>query len=179
MSNADLYEQAIEYYSNLMRSSPRECFLDLWKAGYTWKGRAVFVPLKIWGEMTTARGKGASKPVPTAKGNWSTTFVDIPLTGHAWEEIDEWGGTPDSIFDHATALMEDGYRLGFSYNNQNGAFICSVTCKDDESVNKGKTFTAFAGSWFEALQAALYKHYVVAGQNWGGGVAKGNTPAFG
>lgn len=175
MGHDDLYQQAIDYYAAMAREKPRECLLELYKVAWTWKGRAVLVPLNIIGGLVMARGKQGAKQNGAVKATWNTTFVDIPLTGYTWEQISEQWGVPEEVVELATSLLEDGYRLGFSYNPQNDAFICSVTCKAEESVNNGCTFTAFAGSWFEALVAALFKHYVVAQEQWrsvGGSVSK-------
>jgi len=179
MSSDDLYRQAIVYYSDFIVRSPRECFRELWTVGWTWKGRAVLVPLNIWGDFMMARGKAKGSQNEKVKATWNTTFVDIPLTGYAWESISEQWGVPEEVFDLATAMLENGYRLGFSFNPQNDAFICSVTCKAEESVNVGCTFTAFAGSWFEALQTALFKHYVVAQEQWGSAAAVVVRSSFG
>ena len=125
------------------------------------------------------RGKKGDVQPSKEKATWNTTFVDISLTGVGEEAIFGAFDTVEGVYDHATKLLEDGYRLGFSYNPTNDAFICSVTCKDAESVNFGKTFTAFASSWYDALVVALFKHYVVASQNWNGSQSGVTRPKFG
>jgi len=179
MDSNDLYQQAIEFYCNLAVVDPRRYFLEAWHDCYTWRGKALLAPLNLWGHRDMVRGKANAKPAKSTGDKWSTTFVDIPLAGHSWEGIAGTWDTPEELYEIAATILEEGYRLGFSYNAANDSFICSVTCKAEESVNNGKTFTAFAGSWYEALQTALYKHYVVAEQNWGGGVPGSNRPTFG
>jgi len=179
MVGVDLYQQAVDFYSDFCLRSPRAWFFEAWHDHYAWRGRAILRPLNLWGDFYMARGKGHAKSTSGTAAKWNTTFVDIPLAGSTWDDIaDEWKGA-DAVFGAASGLLEDGYRLGFSYSGQNDAFTCSVTCKDEASPNFGKTFTAFAGSWYEALQTALYKHYVVAQANWGGESVTGNKPSFG
>lgn len=179
MRSDDAYQQAIEYYAKMAEDSPKDCLLELYRVAWTWKGRAVLVPLNIIGGLNMARGKSGAKQNGAVKATWNTTFVDIPLTGYTWENISEQWGVPDEVVELATGLLEDGYRLGFSYNPQNDAFICSVTCKAEESVNNGCTFTAFAGSWFEALEVALFKHFVVAQEQWRSVSSSGQKAVFG
>lgn len=179
MIDDDLYGQAVKFYCQLAVDQPGVWFREAWHDHYTWKGRAILAPLNLWGQSTMARGKANAKPTSGTKAQWNTTFVDISLAGYEWNDVAEaWAGA-DNVFEGATTLLENGYRLGFSYNPQNDAFICSVTCKDETSPNSGKTFTAFAGTWFEALQTALFKHYQIAAETWGGNNGAGTRKAFG
>ena len=179
MAQDNLYEQAVVFYVGMAGERPLECFLELWRVGFTWKGRAVLLPLNIIGGLNMVRGKGKNEPKTAVKATWNTTFVDISLAGHSWEQIGAFFDTPTAVYDAAAGLLENGYRLGFTYNPQNDAFICSVTCKAVGNPNEGKTYTAFAASWFEALEVALYKHFVVAETIWSGEEAGANRPAFG
>lgn len=179
MGSDELYQQAIEYYSEMAAELPRQYFFEAHHDCYTWKGRALLVPLNIWGGNAMARSKKNGSPGEGTKSTWNTTFVDIPLTGVSEEELYAYFTSTELVYDQAAELLESGYRLGFSYNAQNDAFICSVTCKDETSPNANKTFTAFAGTWFDALMVALYKHRVVAGGVWSKGSSDMTRPKFG
>lgn len=179
MGSDELYQQAIEYYCELAATRPRDYFFEAHHDCWTWKGRAITVPLNIWGRFMMTRSKANGKPAEKQKATWNTTFVDIPLTGQTEEEIYGHFKSTEGVYEAATELLESGYRLGFSYNPQNDAFICSVTCKDESSENANQTFTAFAGSWFDALLVALYKHRVVAGGVWSKGASQKVGARFG
>lgn len=160
-------------------ANPRAEFRSFARWYGRWKSRDLLVILNIYlgvGEMA----RGTKKPATTAavRNQW-TEFVDIPLTEDDFEQIGK--AFPDiETTDEAIAdLLSQGYRVSLSYNSNNDAFIASVTCKNEDDENHGKTFNAFAGSWVEALQCALYKHYVKARKNWGGGSEKPVRPRFG
>lgn len=142
-------------------------------------GAHVLLPLTQWGGYVVARGKSGKQTAAGTPTSWNTTFIDISLAGLSEDAIWSYFETEEQVYDAATALLESGYRIAFSYNSQNDAFICSVTCKDDESPNAGCTFTAFAGSWHEALIAALVKHLVVAKGVWRGASGKESRPRYG
>ena len=179
MVDADLYQQAIEYYSNMAVEDPARWTFEAWRDQQTWKGRALLVPFNLWGGAAMARGKANGNSKVEKSTQWNTKFVDISLAGRTMEDIEKAFPSYESIFDVATAMLEDGYRFGLSYNRQNDSFICSVTSKDEASANFGCTFTAFAGDWYTALQVALYKHKIVAGEVWGAAGEAKDRAAFG
>jgi hypothetical protein len=175
----DLAQQAAKYYRDGMLLTPRLTFRDLARSCRYNRAWYVLAALNEYGGYPMARGKGAKKPPTQNSTNWNTKFVDIPLTGVTFAEIAETFEKEDAVFDAFSDLLADGYRVGFTYNPANDAVICSVTCRDDESVNAGCTFTAFAGNWFDALRVALYKHFVIAEQNWTRGGRDESRPQFG
>lgn len=120
----------------------------------------------LMGEMLMARGKGQGNGGSgNGQAGW-TKFVDIPLAGYAPEQVFGAFDDEDSFNEGVTQLLAAGYRVGLSFNAANDAFVCSVTCKADSDPNAGCTFTAFAGSWRDAIAVALFKHYNVAGGVW-------------
>lgn len=126
-----------------------------------------------------ARGK-KNETVPAANNRFTNTeFVDIPIVEADWPEILRTYGSADILSDAVADLLEAGYRVGLSFNQQNDAFICAITCRDTESPNNGKTFNSFAETWFEALQIGVYKHYVKARKNWTSAESKAARPKFG
>jgi len=126
-----------------------------------------------------ARGVKKVDSSPVSKGaNW-TTFVEISLAGHTMSQIRDEYPTVESVYDKFNGFIGEGYRVSFSYNEQNDAVIVSVTCKVLASPNAGCTYTSFAGDWFFALQIALYKHYVVTKGDWSAAAAANSRPAFG
>ena len=154
-------------------------FRQAYKHMATWRGSALMALLSRYGDAIVVRGKGQPKPAVKPKtGQW-TQFVDIPLAGASWADIQEAFPDLDSCHDALAELIVDGYRVSFAYNPQSNAITCSVTCKAAGNPNEGKTFTSFAASWASALEIALYKHYVIAEGSWGSREDGADTPAFG
>lgn len=179
MGNDDLYQQAIIYYSRMAVENPARYFYEAWHDCYTWKGRALLEPLNIFGGVIVVRPTGKKSTKEKAKPAWNTTFVDIPLHDVSEDDIFGQFKSTEAVYEVVAELLESGYRLGFTYNPQNDAFICSVTCKDENSPNANQTFTAFAGTWFESLLVALYKHHAVAAGVWAKGASKVAKSRFG
>lgn len=130
-------------------------------------------------EVMMARGKSAQSPVGEPSGNQWTTFVDIPLTGILMKDVEHAFGDVDNLVDCVAGMCEHSYRFGISFNQANDAFIVSVTCRDADSPNSGKTFTAFAETWYQALQVAVYKHYILAMEKWPEKGVRPNQAKFG
>lgn len=158
---------AREWFRSLVRH-------DRWRTSY-W----VLRQLHEWGHETMARGTRKPAVTKAAANKQWTTFVEISLAGHDMAKIEAEFSSPDALFDSLSNMFAAGYRISLSHNVQNDAIIASVTCKDDDSVNAGCTFTSFAGDWFTALKIAAYKHFVVTQENWIGVAGKTDRPMFG
>lgn len=175
----DQWVELIAHLDSQRADNSREWFKSLvrhdrWRTSY-W----VLRQLNLWGVETMARG--AKKPLAAkaaANKQW-TTFVEISLAGHDMAQIEAEMGSVDALFDALSVMLTEGYRISLSHNVQNDAIIASVTCKDEDSVNAGCTFTSFAKDWVTALKIAAYKHYVVTEQNWIGVAGQSTAPAFG
>lgn len=160
-------------------SDPRAEFRSFARWYGRWKSRDMLRILNLYlnGDMM-ARGQGKTKAVASNRNQW-TEFVDIPLGEDDFEQIEKAFPDIETTDEAIAELLGEGYRVSLSYNAGNDAFIASVTCKNADDPNNGKTFNAFAGSWVEALQCALYKHYVKARKNWGTNADKPARPRFG
>lgn len=162
-----------------VEAEPAQWFRSWVKFFPTWKGRETLRLLNRSMFLIMARGKGNAQATPNNSSFDRSKFLDINLVEADWPEIIRTYGNPDILVDAVSDLLEAGYRVGLSHNPQNDAFICSVTCRDTESPNNGYTFNSFAETWFEALQAGMYKHYVKTGKNWLSSEAKKTRPKFG
>lgn len=176
---SEQWEEFIALLDSWRVENPRRLFkslaiADRWRTSY-W----VLRQINQWGVETMARGKAKTSVRTAASGKQWTNFVEISLAGHDMEKIEQEFGTTDALFDALTTMLGEGYRVSLSYNPQNDAIIASVTCKDDESVNAGCTYTSFAVDWVTALKIAAYKHFVVTEQNWIGVAGVSSRPAFG
>lgn len=160
-------------------TNPREYVKSACRTMPTWHSRQLISILNLALENIVARGK-TTAPAAAAKkpGQW-TDFVDIPVGDLAMGAVHQKYGAFDASSEALVGLLEHGYRMSFSYNQGNDAFICSVTCKAEGDVNNGCTFNAFAGTWYEAMLLALYKHYDISGGVWKKASGGSTRPMFG
>lgn len=120
------------------------------------------------------------KVMATAESNKGfTEFVNFSPPEDTAELLEEHFRTPEPVWDALSLLLTTGYRVGFSYNAHTGSIICSVTCRNDESVNKGKTMTSFAGDWYDSLRVALLKHFILLKGDWTIAESPAHRPLFG
>lgn len=157
----------------------RQWFISLIRHDRWRTSQWVCRQINLWSVETMARGKTKAVATSAKKNNQWTTFVEISLAGHDLEAVNAEYGDPERLFDAVQEMVGGGYRVSLSYNEQNDAMIASATCKDDDSVNSGCTFTSFAQDWVTALRIMCYKHFVVTGQVWVGQGGTVSRPAFG
>lgn len=149
--------------------------------GCFYGSNAAFLPHiwpKLQEEFEMARGKGRSVGKAQANSGY-TEFVNYAMPQDAIDKVGEEFPDVDSITQGVTALLEAGYRIGFSYDFQRQNYICSLTCRNAESVNEGKTLTSFADNWIDALRATLYKHFILLEMDWLKAQSDGNRPRMG
>jgi hypothetical protein len=158
---------------------PRAYFHRWWLVRGSASVGSLYTILSVLGGMEMARGKSKDLPRIDKRADWQTEFVQIPLNGVTMEEINSVFPDEDAVWDGFSSLLDDGYKVGFTYNPTNQAVICSVTCKQPEDVNFNKTFSSFARDWQDALRIALYKHYVLTDKDWSSGGRTSAYPSFG
>jgi len=168
-----------KWHRELLETDRRRWFREVLRMESAYKWPWLMDLLTEYGGSSVARGKGNAQTAPAKNNAQWTMFVDISMAGREWSEVVKAFGGANQIDDGLDALLRDGYRVSFVHNPSNDAVICSVTCKATNTPNEGKTFNAFAGTWVEALQTALFKHYVVSNMVWGEADGKAARPAFG
>lgn len=95
-----------------------------------------------------------------------TTFVNVNIPAHMKEQVRTYLTDGGAWVAAVSDLLENGYRLGVSYDEKRDALIASLTCRKSGDANEGKTLTAFAGTWPEAITVVLFKHWVVCEGKW-------------
>lgn len=135
--------------------------------------------LNAYGDAIMARGKKLQPAQTNRATNAWTEFVDVPMSGVEMQDVVDAYRVDDTMYDAVVNLLQTGHRLSFSYNPSNDAIIVTVTCKNVDSPNNGKTFTSFAGDWHTGLMVALYKFENILPENWAELSAKSNKPLFG
>lgn len=103
----------------------------------------------------------------TAVSNASfTTFVNVNIPAHMKDGVRAYLADPQQFVTAVSDLLESGYRVGVSYDEKRDAMIASLTCRRMGDANEGKTLTAFAQTWPEAITVVLFKHFEVCNQVW-------------
>jgi len=128
--------------------------------------------------MATVKGK--AKVTGNGKSNPQfTEFVNVTLPAECEDDLEDKLGTSSVVYEMMSGMLSSGYRIGFSYDERTEAVICSLTCRDEDSPNSGKTMTSFAGDWYEALRVSLYKHCFFLQGEWVGEKVASARPKFG
>lgn len=127
-------------------------------------------------DSNMARGGKNGKASPG--GAAMPRFVDIKLTAEQRDEFKEWPGRGGDIVRQLQALADDGYRFGVSWSGEHQTYTVSMTGRSDGNPNSGLCMTSFAGSLETALWLAVYKHFLVAEEDWTQG-ASGAGEDFG
>lgn len=179
MSFDEEWEEYIESERRHMGADPRGWFVSFARQHRHRDRRWVCFLLNEWEDTHMARGSGSGKNGGRAGGDAWTTFVDIRITSEDWEEMNATPYSPEEMSDDVSTLLTRGYRLSFSYNQQNDATIASLTCKAEGDVNEGKTLTAFAQGWLDALRLVLWKNEHIARGNWSKAAKERGGAVFG
>lgn len=175
----DQWEELEKYHLAKAEENPERWFSWLLLAHRYHHGRYVISALNLIGDLIMARGKAKPQTASDKRNDQWTQFVNIPLTEDDYTGIEELLHDTGKLYQQYGELLLAGYRVSFAWNAQNQAVICSVTCRAEDDVNNGLTYTSFAGTWFEALGAALYKFYEVAHGNLKGASLPDARPRFG
>lgn len=95
-------------------------------------------------------------------------FANVRLSKDDKAAFEQWATehVPDA-FDLLDAVVNSGVKASYSWSESVDAFSFSLTGMDERSANFHVVMTSKADNFQEALMLALYKHYVVCGeQDW-------------
>lgn len=128
-------------------------------------------------DFEMARGKG--RPVSEAPDGNMPVFVNCTMPTTERVKVKKFAEDAEKLWQLNEQLMLDGYKVTWSFDKSRGGFACSLTCKDPESTNFGKTLSAWSSGWFDALAALLYKHFVYLSQDWNMALSVKSEDVFG
>lgn len=94
-------------------------------------------------------------------------FVNVELTANQKAEAKRMLTDLPRVWDNVFGLVEEGYKMTLSYDEQRTAFNMSFTCKRRGDANQGLTLSGRGGSVEAAAVSFWYKHYVVLQMAWG------------
>lgn len=108
------------------------------------------------------RAKKQQKPAFELKG-----FVPCDLTKDLKEAGKVWVAQhADDLSSNTEKLVDNGYKVSFSFDRVHDCFQASATCTDAENADYGFCLTARAPELWSALGLLMYKHYVVLDCDW-------------
>jgi hypothetical protein len=117
-----------------------------------------------------ARGKG--KDVGAGAGAGMPAFVDVKLTLDERNTFSAMVVDAPVLVQSLQSLVDEGYRVGCAWSAEHQTYTVSLTCRDDESPNKGLCMTSFAGDLTTAVALAIFKHRNVTKGRWLGDQAQ-------
>lgn len=109
-------------------------------------------------------------PKPEFKG-----FIRCDLDDDQKARIKKQTPDVDKLFDSVEALVDAGYKFGFSRDNYNNCYQCSLTCNNKESPNYLWCLTGRGPNLGSALMVLLFKHFEVLLEAWPVGEDMGKT----
>jgi len=111
-----------------------------------------------------ASKNGKYKPPKKA---WEVDFVECTLDKDALAELKSWVITPAEILDKMGDMIDDGYKITLS-RDENATFVGAyATTKADHETNPKMCLGSRGATIVYSLKALLYKHYVLLDQIWG------------
>jgi len=108
-------------------------------------------------------------------------FINIRLSDEQKAAYHEWanhndGDVPGLFVD----LLGYGMKIGFSYDGENQCFVCTLTGRLCQSLPDRFVMTTRAGTYFDVLCLAVWKHYFLARGDYDNFQPRGgNFPVWG
>jgi len=93
-------------------------------------------------------------------------YIEVRLDEEGKKEFKKWRASTEDLDSVLQKLTEGGYRLSMSYDDYNGASMCSMTTRDAQSENAGWVLVGRGSSPVSALYQVLFKHLVVTSGMW-------------
>jgi len=123
--------------------------------------RALLAALESVYTMPKPSGRGSN-----ARPN--VEFVVVNLDGPAEKDFRKYAAENlEKLVSLVGEFINDGHKLGMTWDDANACFIASATCWDEKSENYANCITARSDDWSEALLLLVFKHRVIAkGQAW-------------
>jgi hypothetical protein len=93
-------------------------------------------------------------------------YVNYVLTQADKEGFKQWDVEDHDLWLLLAGDIQNGYKLGCSFNPQNDTFQVTYMCNDPASTNAGYILSAYAKDWYIAVKSLVYKHNEVFAGEW-------------
>lgn len=120
----------------------------------------------VWEIGVNIVARGQKKQQASTNGSAPPAFVDVKLNPEQRVEFAAWQYSDMELLGWLQELVNEGYRIGLSWSNEQQSYFASLTGRDGTGSNEGCCMTSFAGDARKALALAYYKHRYVCEGVW-------------
>lgn len=93
-------------------------------------------------------------------------FIECKFTDSEKDLFTQWDVHDNDLFLLLSEAVSAGHKLSISFNKQNETYVASFTGNEGTDKHEGYTLSAYAGDWYIAVRALLFKHCVLLGSEW-------------
>lgn len=111
--------------------------------------------------MARKNGSSSSNSQPPHR------FLDIRLNERQKDDLRGYDLEEEFPRDMVDDLVRQGYKYSLSYDPKNDTYIASLTDRLPGSAFQSTTLTGRGSTAANAHAALLYRHFVVANEEWG------------
>lgn len=113
-------------------------------------------------EMAKRKGNGVGRQSDQSfKG-----YANCSLTAERKRLYEEWDCDFEKVLDMLSDVVLADYRVGLSVMNNGATVQVALTCRAKGHADAGYCMTSRAPTWHDALRVAMWKHFIVAEENW-------------
>lgn len=107
----------------------------------------------------------AKKTTKVKKAEWKG-YHKINLTREQNEDFEANHSQTEVTFSELDILINNGYKISLNWDDYNTGVSASLYASNQKMEWAGYTLSAWAGDAQTAVALLLYKHYVVAQEQW-------------
>ena len=90
--------------------------------------------------------------------------INIPASHIA--ECENYLADTKNVWQDFLTLLNKGYTVKQYLDTKDMSYKCTLHCVNSDEPNAGYAMSAFGGDWYSALGCVLYKHFVLADEDW-------------
>ncbi len=111
--------------------------------------------LEYWGNVINKRKYSMAR---NNRNFRPVEFVRCTLTSDDKKNFSAWvAQNDDSLFDLELAVLHDGYKISYSYDEEREAVVCTFIPKADSHINHGYGLSSFGKTQEQALHVNVFK----------------------
>lgn len=111
--------------------------------------------------------RGKKPPKPRERFN-DVRFVNYELSADERAACKAWQTGPGDVDSAALRFCEQGYRFSVKWDDYSHSFACFAQAVLPTSGNAGLMLTGRGSSPFKAVKQAMFKHFMIFDEEWGG-----------
>lgn len=122
---------------------------------------------KSTGLQGKSSGSGKSRGSRGGKSLGDITFITVNLTDAQKSACSAWIDGGVNVQQTLEGVLSAEYKVGFTYDSRNGAFIVSLTDRREESEFFAHCYSLRAGDPITAFLRVMWVHAVYCSGDWG------------